>query len=1459
MPQINKVRIINFSYNNHNRHIVDETFDFYKGENALLNLKNGGGKSVLVQLMLQPILPKTRLMNRKVEDFFKGKNMPAYILIEWKLEDQGGYLLTGIALANRELQVRETDELANQVKHFTFASQYKQSIPYDIDNIPLVRKSDNKLYIEEFKKAKQKIKEAKGQVELFNDEDGPLYKSYLESFNIFQDEWKAIILKINESEGGVIEIFEKCKTSLQLLNEWVLKSIEKVVHKDEHDQKKLEQMFENLLEEMIRNEQYLLDKELYGTFLNEINLFLKMLEELRASFQNKDEQVSQIAGMYAFLSRQLLIIDEEIKRQEALTQSADAEIRNIALEDRSKEYYDQKDKTSELWEQLNEEKAVLEEIQMQIADNNQRIRTQEAAKLFSSLKETKGRIAGIEAEIRKMNSTSEANEEIKSLSYSLKLGYEKVLADYQIKTSELEGRMKEAVSAITQIAKEISGLEDQNTNMTEVKSTLRYQIEQFEKNEQKTSGELELSYERNLLGEIETNYFDQCFSRLEANESELEKQKLAWEQSEVILKTEEETTKNRLRECRNEEKELLPQKVDFENEIDAYNNLKSAVVKVFMRYGIANNQVFEHEENGKIITGKITELEQAERGTDLEIRAKNEKLISLKDGTLHVSSEFRQWLINEDIDFETGEKYLQNQSESIRKELIRKNPILPFAFLFNEPELQKVRSSEIGITINQLVPLLPLSAINDQFSAEGQAVSLSSQLQVLSLYDQGMFDAENLEIYQEKLRSQKKELLERHEHFREQLGIAREDATLLSQFKYGENDLFKMETNLANVEGKLERLSEEQQKLEQLQSSFHKKFADLRDQKQEIDSELERISAQRVGVIGFISENSLYLKNLRQMKDAAENIKRIAKDKNRLESQRESETSEKEEMIAEKSNLQNRISEVKKKYSLVENAQQAEVLKEEVSVMQEKLNVYKSNMTNDLSRLEKDLSSKQIEKVNIEKELNLLGIERELYTHINFDSIILDNLRKQRIELKATEKTSDTKCRELEISHSKAEGAMESAEKELKKLADSPLDRALIKLNFHARRNEQKAIISDANSSLEKFHHQKAVYNEVRAKIEANDIAIENSGKHEYKVLKGVQEDFGNLFDELKITRKENQKRKATLYNRYSEMRANFRGKNRNVENLLEGFEPLLDNVQQEGDQYYYLYERVALNVEQLNRLIRASEQQLENLEKNKRDLIHHSYLQAKQVFEEIQKISENSTVKINGINRRMLRINLEKLSENEQENVMKVQSYIDSCITMVRTDTKKGIEKEVSRRKISKAMATKELLNVLSDLGKMSIQAYKIDINSKNSGYKSWEQVIKENSGGERFVSFFSVLVALMSYTRTSMKYEDDYQRNKDTKVLIMDNPFGPISSEHLLKPLFEIAAKYNTQLICLTDLKQNSIMKCFKLIYMLKIRPNVLGTAEYLQLERQVTEEVVEDKLEKAVFRIEEQASLF
>ena len=120
------------------------------------------------------------------------------------------------------------------------------------------------------------------------------------------------------------------------------------------------------------------------------------------------------------------------------------------------------------------------------------------------------------------------------------------------------------------------------------------------------------------------------------------------------------------------------------------------------------------------------------------------------------------------------------------------------------------------------------------------------------------------------------------------------------------------------------------------------------------------------------------------------------------------------------------------------------------------------------------------------------------------------------------------------------------------------------------------------------------------------------------------------------------------------------------------------------------------------------------------------------------------------------------------------------------------------------------------------------------------------------------------MAYTRSRTLEAAGADEDKDSSVLVMDNPFGPISSEHLLNPLFEIAKKHRTQLICLSDLKQNSIMNCFNLIYMLKVRTSAIGSNEYLKFEELIRDENAiqkDEKLEKAIFRVSEnkQINLF
>lgn len=106
-----------------------------------------------------------------------------------------------------------------------------------------------------------------------------------------------------------------------------------------------------------------------------------------------------------------------------------------------------------------------------------------------------------------------------------------------------------------------------------------------------------------------------------------------------------------------------------------------------------------------------------------------------------------------------------------------------------------------------------------------------------------------------------------------------------------------------------------------------------------------------------------------------------------------------------------------------------------------------------------------------------------------------------------------------------------------------------------------------------------------------------------------------------------------------------------------------------------------------------------------------------------------------------------------------------------------------------------------------------------------------------------------------------DIFNRKEGGKVIIMDNPFAQTSSEHLLKPLMDIAKKSNTQLICLTGLGGDSIYNRFDNIYVLNLIPSKLKSGmKYIKSDHIKGEEEKESEtIVSSRFKIEDQIRLF
>ena len=172
MPQICKCRIVNFRYNGGKRPIADELFDFGNelgngAKNTLIDMANGIGKTVMVQLIMQPIIPNASISGRKIQTYFKNPSDHCFVLLEWLKDNSNEKLLTGIAIAAGEETNTELDidkSIGRKIRYYTFIANYSGSTDYDIAHITLSQKENNTFMPTAYKDLMDYL-EAKGEKE----------------------------------------------------------------------------------------------------------------------------------------------------------------------------------------------------------------------------------------------------------------------------------------------------------------------------------------------------------------------------------------------------------------------------------------------------------------------------------------------------------------------------------------------------------------------------------------------------------------------------------------------------------------------------------------------------------------------------------------------------------------------------------------------------------------------------------------------------------------------------------------------------------------------------------------------------------------------------------------------------------------------------------------------------------------------------------------------------------------------------------------------------------------------------------------------------------------------------------------------------------------------------------------------------------------------------------------------
>ena len=297
MPHINRIRVNNVKYNFGTQYYDDFVMRF-SGKNTIYDLANGGGKSVLMLLLLQNLIPNCTLDEKQpIEKLFRSGNGNTTIhsMIEWKLNPchvKNGfqYMTTGFCARKARGSAGEEGEVSADraaIDYFNYCIFYRQFNDNDLKNLPLSNGKERitylglRSYLQELEK-----KDFHVEVKIF-DRKGD-YQRFISQYGLFESEWE-IIRGINKTEGHVRTYFEtNYRTTRKVVEDLLIEEIieKSFYHKTGTDRESGE-MANTLLD--LKDQLVLLSQK-----KNEIHYYDRQIE-LLSEFASR---VGSLQGMY---------------------------------------------------------------------------------------------------------------------------------------------------------------------------------------------------------------------------------------------------------------------------------------------------------------------------------------------------------------------------------------------------------------------------------------------------------------------------------------------------------------------------------------------------------------------------------------------------------------------------------------------------------------------------------------------------------------------------------------------------------------------------------------------------------------------------------------------------------------------------------------------------------------------------------------------------------------------------------------------------------------------------------------------------------------------------------------------------------------------------------------------------------------------------------------------------------
>lgn len=1465
MSKINAVRIVNLNYNNNAIKVSDEIFRM-GGDSTLLSLRNGGGKSVLVQMVTAPFVHK-KYRNTRVRPFesYFTTNKPTFIMVEWKLDGGAGFVLTGMMVRKRQSAAEEDEAEDEKLEIYNFISEYKESCNYDIYNLPVVEKNQREMVLKGFAACLKLFESYKKDrscnfqyYDMSNHAQSRSYFKRLLEYQINSREWESIIYEVNKKESGLSELFSDCKDEKGLVEKWFLKAVGDKLNQEKDRMKEFQDLVEKYARQYRENRSKIEKRDTMKAFKEEAAVIEARALDAQRACEEQAQQENAIANFIWVLHR--LEREAGLQRNEIQGQveRLNEELWNAQYEKLSFEYYGLKENEQfhiSSRDMIGLERDGLEREKERAGYQLHRLycagQQAETDEYFGEYEECRQRLEIL----RKKDEDMEP--ERRQIGGRLKKHFETMHGDL---ICRLEKKEQERHSCSRNAEEQETLAESLTDRIAEKQGSIgriKAKLEAYDDREQEFNRKFHENLSRNLLGEYEPAELDIREKKLACAMEEKEKSCLKQKKELVNQKEAQRHLQRDAEELLQHVNEQMLEKNKIEQQLEKFEQELTERRSILAYFDLTEADLFDREKILEHAGKKLQEAEQARLALEQEIYEQQKEYKRLSQGkVLNLPEEFDAMLKELGLHPVFGMDWLKKNGNSVQEnqKLVKQHPFLPYALILSEQEFETLRQHQSRIYTSFPIPIL----LREQLEGGGESESSLIRLSGVSFYvlfNSNLLDekklAELLKEQEQAIQKRQVQLVRRKQEFLEYCDkrntIQKQDVTRKKYDKKQEGlaDADKaIEEGRTNVREIKEEIAKTQQYIQELEKEIGREEEELRTLKEKQSAFKEICRAYQEYV-----QSREELERLEQDISAYENQRRLARetlaalrsslaslDNEIVSIQRE------EENIREKCRVYSTFSTEEGKEDrtgkTVGESNQNLLTQEEWQRLEARFQVLTRQVSEEMQELEKQLhqAGRRLKRAKdkLEQLSSKYGLQKQDWREVIYNK--KEELHQEaeyeeltrRVSEKSAQWNEEDKKAVLaqQETSSKLQEILEKCGKDKpaakEQIRDKDFQAIINQLLFQKGQKEKEeqccreriGIYQTGLSALAEYEEL-----EIQRKIHYEE-ELEEKSAQELRHMQGM------LLRDYKNSREQVRECRAALEKIIRDLLMQERFQEDDYKKPLEIMLELpdagmvLEQLVTITTSYDMLMEKLEIDISLLER------------EKEHIAALLEEYVQA--VHLQLDKIDDHSTITVRERRIKMLILNLPSWEEQEELYRIRVQDFIDEIVT-------KGLEfydnNENPTNFISSRLTTRNLYDTIVGIHNVQVRLFKIE---EYREYPiDWADVAR-NSGGEGFLSAFVVLASLLYYMRRDDT--DLFADKNEGKVLIMDNPFAQTNAAHLLRPMMDMARQTNTQLICLSGLGGESIYNCFDNIYVLNlVDASLRNGMQYLRSERLRGEEQV------------------